>query len=185
MEKISEKFLNTLKNKKIEEIFKETEVMNNKLGEFVKITNPFGVIEEKHIITDQELMLLEGILKQNLNIIPGIGSKKLKTLHKKHYFCLDDLVGLSPRYSKISETLKAISEKNVNELKKFSRIKEEELIFCVDPEDILFLDIETTGQTAGMSVVFLIGIGYLKKDDNENGKYKFTTELLFAREIAE
>ena len=34
-----------------------------------------------------------------------------------------------------------------------------------------------------MSVVFLIGIGYLKKDENE--KLNFTTELLFAREIAE
>jgi hypothetical protein len=183
MEKISEKFLETLSNKKIEEIFKETEVMNNKLGEFVKITNPFGVIEEKHIINNQELILLEGILKQNLNIMPGIGSKKLREYHKKQYFCLDDLVGLSPKYSKVSEILEAISGKNVNELKKNSRIKEEELLFCVDPEDILFLDIETTGQTAGISVVFLIGIGYLKKDENK--KFKFTTELLFAREIAE
>ncbi len=184
MEKISEQFLETLSNKKIEEIFKDTEIVSNDLGEFVKITNPFGVIEEKHIITDQELMLLEGVLKQNLSILPGIGSNKLKKFHKKHYFCLDDLLGLDPKYSQISEILNAISEKKVNELKKISRIKEEELIFCVNPEDILFLDIETTGQQpAGMAEVFLIGIGYLKK--NENEKFNFTTELLFAREIAE
>lgn len=184
MEKISEKFLETFNNKKIEEIFEEIEIINNDLGEFVKITNPFGIIvEEKHIITNQELFLLEGILKQNLNIMPGIGSKKLREYHKKHLFCLDDLVGLSPKYSKVSEILEAISEKNVNKLKKYSRIKEEELLFCGDLEDILFLDIETTGKTAGMSVVFLIGIGYLKKDENE--KFNFTTELLFAREIAE
>ncbi|MCP4761934.1 MAG: hypothetical protein GY870_09130, partial [archaeon] len=68
------------------------------------------------------------------------------------------------------------------ELKKIKNINDEDLIFCVKPEDILFLDIETTGMTG--AEIFLIGIGFLSKKENST-EYFFTTELLFAREISE
>jgi uncharacterized protein YprB with RNaseH-like and TPR domain len=105
---------------------------------------------------------------------------------------IDDLVGLSrDKNNEASHIIKSISCKDVENLKKIKNITEEDLLFCVNPEEILFVDIETTGQTSAQ--IFLIGTGYFEpktvmKAESESfnlSKLDFVVDLIFAREISE
>ncbi|MHA1728612.1 MAG: ribonuclease H-like domain-containing protein [Promethearchaeota archaeon] len=184
---ISEKTLNKYKNKSLKEIFENIELISNNLGECLKIVNPFGSIEPDELITSEILLVFRDIVKRRLTLINGIGKIKSRDLKKKYLNSIDDLIGLlGPRkYSGAAELVNAISTQNIGKLMdiKPRNLTEEELLFCVKPEEILFLDIETTGQTAGPAGIFLLGIGYIS--NNEGSGKKFTSELLFAREVSE
>jgi uncharacterized protein YprB with RNaseH-like and TPR domain len=177
---ISKETLEKYRGKSLEELFGKCEIVRNEFGEFLKIIDPFSI--DKFGITSikkEELLLFERILRSELQLIPGIGTKKSDQLKKKNITDISDLLGLyTKNFCIINEVLKTISSKDVHQLRSLRKTHEEDFLFCVEEKDLLFIDIETTGQTT--AEVFLIGIGYYSKK-----KHRFHTELLFAREIAE
>ncbi|MBN2155658.1 MAG: ribonuclease H-like domain-containing protein [Candidatus Lokiarchaeota archaeon] len=177
---ISNKTLEKYKNKNFEELFGECEIVENEFGEFLKIINPFS-IEDFQIqsITKEELGIFERILRSEFQLIPGIGEKKSLEFNKRSMSDMSDLLGLYAKYScQISEILGTISSKDIHKLRMLKKTHDEDYLFCVNDQDMLFLDIETTGRAT--SEVFLIGIGYYCSETS-----RFRTELLFAREISE
>ena len=177
--RVPKEILEKYKNKSLEELFGNTEIVENEFGEFVKITDPFGLDEfGANRIKKEELQLFECILRSKLQLIPGIGEKKNLFLKKRCITDISDLLGLyTKNYYSIKDVMQTINSKDVHKLRNLKKTRDEDFLFCVNPEEIMFFDIETTGQTS--SEVFLIGMGYYSNQG------KFVTELLFAREIAE
>ncbi len=177
---IPKDILEKFKRKSIEELFGNCEVVENEFGEFLKITNPFNLGKFGiNPIQKIELDLFERILRSELQIIPGIGVKKSTQLKKRKINDISELLGLyTKNFCDIKDVLKTISSKDVHQLRNLRKTHDEDFLFCVTGNDLLFIDIETTGQTT--AEVFLIGIGYYSIETHQ-----FQTELLFAREIAE
>jgi len=174
---ISESILEKYKDKKLEEIFPNSQIINTKYGNFLKINNIFEC-NKNHVIKKDELELFKIIFQYDLKVIDGVGSKTEKNLRKKRINTLYDLNGISPKkYFKINEIIRIIDNCNFEFFNNFQKIKVEYLIPFFNLTDFLFLDIETTGLTN--SETFLIGLGYFDSENN------FKTEILFAREIAE
>ena len=177
---IPKEILDKYKGKSLEELFGNCEVVENEFGEFLKITDPFSMDKFGiNPIQKIELDLFERILRSELQLIPGIGGKKSTQLKKRKINDISDLLGLyTKNFCDINSVLKIISSKDIHQLRNLRKAHEEDFLFCVKGNDLLFIDIETTGQST--AEVFLIGIGYYSEKTKQ-----FITELLFAREIAE
>ncbi len=177
---IPDEILEKFKGKSLEELFGNCEIVENQFGEFLKITDPFDMQEFGiNPIQKEELHLFERILRSELQLIPGIGAKKSTQLKQRNINDISDLLGLyTKNFCTISDILKTISSKDIHQLRNLRKTHDEDFLFCVEEQDLLFIDIETTGQTT--AEVFLIGIGYYSPEES-----KFITELLFAREISE
>ncbi|TFG21218.1 MAG: hypothetical protein EU530_01110 [Promethearchaeota archaeon] len=177
---IPKEILEKFKGKSLEELFGKCEIVENEFGEFLKITDPFNFDKFGiNPIQKIELDLFERILRSELQLIPGIGAKKSTQLKKRKIHDISELLGLyTKNFCDINDVLNTISSKNVYQLRNLRKTHDEDFLFCVTGSDLLFIDIETTGQTT--AEVFLIGIGYYSIENDQ-----FQTELLFAREIAE
>ncbi|MBD3353220.1 MAG: hypothetical protein GF364_17200 [Candidatus Lokiarchaeota archaeon] len=179
---VSDAVLDRYRNKNLFEIFDNVELIENELGQFLKIVDPFDTINQSEYISHKELKVFEYLTNRKLSLIYGIANKSCKHLRKKNIHRIADLVGLSNKnYLEAGELSTLISCKDVENLKRNRNFKDEDLLFCTKPEDIVFLDIETTGQLN--AEIFLIGIGYFILLEEQ--QYEFKTELLFAREISE
>ena len=71
-------------DKELGEIFSEIEIVKTELGEFIKITNPFGTLEENQLILKEELELIQETLTFKIDLIPGVGNKSSNILRKKN-----------------------------------------------------------------------------------------------------
>jgi uncharacterized protein YprB with RNaseH-like and TPR domain len=177
---IPQEILDKYKGKTLEELFGNCEVVENEFGEFLRITDPFDMDKFGiNPIQKEELDLFERILRSELQLIPGIGAKKSTQLKKRKINDISDLLGLyTKHFCDINDVLRTISSKDIHQLRNLRKTHDEDFLFCVEGSDLLFIDIETTGQTT--AEVFLIGVGYYSVEHQQ-----FQTELLFAREIAE
>jgi len=179
MGSISKKIYEKYQGLDFDEIFEELEVVKTDLGDFLKITNPFGTLGKEKLIKKEDLILIQELLTFKIDLIPGVGVKSTGTFRGKSINNINDLIGIHPRkYCEAADIINAISEKDISNLKSLSKLKEEELIFCASPDEILFMDIETTGLNAGTAEIFLIGIGFIKDS-------RFFTEILLARDKSE
>lgn len=188
---ISNSVLDQFEHKRLEDIFQDLHVVETEYGEFIKIKNGFGCLNPSEHLYEEELSIFQHFAKRNLKFIPGITTTKSENFKRKNLTKIDDLIGISQiDSSEIQKICDNIRSKNSHELKTNKNVKEEDLLFCAKPEEILFLDIETTGQIN--SQIFLLGLGFIQKKEitQKDGKkytekYQFVVEQLFAREISE
>lgn len=188
---VSNSVLEQYESKRLEDIFQDLHVVETEYGGFLKINNGFGCLNPSEHLYEEELSIFQHFALRNLKFIPGITTSKSENLKRKNLNKINELMGiLEINNSEIRKVCEDIRLKNGNRLKTNKNVKEEDLLFCAKPEEILFLDIETTGQFN--SQIFLLGIGFIqKKQHNQNNgknyteKYQFIVEQLFAREISE
>lgn len=102
-----------------------------------------------------------GDLLFNLKLIKGIGPVTETRLHEQGIANVSDLLE-HPRWGNHARYIKnLIEQQRVKELQLMGA-KDRELLSYFDPEDILFLDIETTGLWASQPL-FLVGLLYHRK----------------------
>jgi uncharacterized protein YprB with RNaseH-like and TPR domain len=120
-------------------------------------------------------------LKRDLSIVKGIGAQTCDKLASSGLRRLEDLVYSSRRSwrAQASLLLELIKGNQAGPLRASRRVKDLDLMFCFKPEQVAYLDIETTGLHAD-SRVFAIAIGI-----SEPREKRFKISQLFARDLAE
>ncbi|MCK4688310.1 MAG: ribonuclease H-like domain-containing protein [Candidatus Lokiarchaeota archaeon] len=157
--------------KNLEEIFENSQVMKNEMGEFIEI-----IWEEKDFPEDLGLLIAKKKIIQNLKTVHYIGEKVEKKLKRRGVQTLNDLK-INLRYqNSANQILRLIRNKDHKTLKKNRYIDDLDLSFCFKIEDFLFLDIETLGLYD--SPMIIVGLGYY----NNN---KFEIHIHFARDLEE
>jgi len=116
------------------------------------------------------------VLHTNLRLLKGIGPVTEEKLRRQGYKCVFDLLH-HPRWSAHAvNVMDLIQSQQLNELQMLGA-RSWELLSYFEPEDILFIDIETTGLWASQPL-FLIGLLYYRQG-------KFFINQLFARNYGE
>ncbi len=157
--------------KNLEEIFENSQVIKNEMGEFIEI-----IWEEKDFPEDLGLLIAKKKIIQNLKTVHYIGEKVEKKLKRRGVQTLNDLK-INLRYqNSANQILRLIRNKDHKTLKKNRYIDDLDLSFCFKIEDFLFLDIETLGLYD--SPMIIVGLGYY----NNN---KFEIHIHFARDLEE
>lgn len=157
--------------KNLEEIFENSQVIKNEMGEFIEI-----IWEEKDFPDDLGLLIAKKKIIQNLKTVHYIGEKVEKKLKRRGVQTLNDLK-INLRYqNSANQILRLIRNKDHKTLKKNRYIDDLDLSFCFKIEDFLFLDIETLGLYD--SPMIIVGLGYY----NNN---KFEIHIHFARDLEE
>ena len=154
------------KGKSITEIFPNNKIKNNSMGSFLNIYWKQNLPFNSKISSTRKRLL------RNLKTIHQIGEKTESYLKRRGVNNLFDLIGHCGYQKNAMKLINMIKEKNYQLLEKNYYIKDIDLLFCFKLEDLLFLDIESTGLYG--SSVFLIGLGYFK-----NGIFKI--KQYFAR----
>jgi len=116
------------------------------------------------------------VLQTNLQLVRGIGPVTEEKLRQQGYTSLADLLN-HPRWNEYAvNVINLIQNQQINELQMLGA-RQWELLSYFEPEDILFIDIETTGLWASQPL-FLIGLLYYRQG-------KFFINQLFARNYSE
>ncbi|MHA1848449.1 MAG: ribonuclease H-like domain-containing protein, partial [Promethearchaeota archaeon] len=117
-------------------------------------------------------------LLKRCDLIKGVGKTHRAKYGLKHpRSLLDYKYSSKPAIrEQASKILEIIIRKDVREIKNFKTVPDISLLYCFTPEDILYLDIETTGFINAN--IFLIGIGEIRNNS------LFVTQL-FARNLSE
>jgi len=158
--------------KNLEEIFENSQVIKNEMGEFIEI-----IWEEKDFPDDLGLLIAKKKIIQNLKTVHYIGEKVEKKLKRRGVQTLNDLK-INLRYqNSANQILRLIRNKDHKTLKKNRYIDDLDLSFCFKIEDFLFLDIETLGLYD--SPMIIVGLGYY------NNNKKFEIHIHFARDLEE
>ena len=183
---ISDFILDSFRGKTIRDIVGDrgyVDEIENNLGTFLRITNGFGSTTNVLPITKQELLFFEKFINRNLSLINGVSKNKEIQFRKRNLNKIEDFIGLSlKKYDNAHELINLIKCRNISQLKQRRSIKDEDILYCSEPNKLLFLDIETTGQSN--SEIFLIGLCYFQYNEKLNND-EIISELLFAREIVE
>ncbi len=158
--------------KKLEELFPNHIIINNDMGEFMKI-----VWKEEEIPNDLPLIATKNNLLRNLKTVYYIGEHIEVKLMKRGVRSLYDLKTHIRYKDSANGILKLIENKDYKQLCANKYINDIDATFCFDLGDFLFLDIETLGLYD--SPMIIIGIGFYNK------KKKYEIHLLFARDIEE
>ena len=159
------------KGKLFEDLFKNSKIVNNKMGEFLELI--WYLEDYPH---DLHLFIAKKKLLHNLKIINFIGEKIEYKLKRRGVFTLNDLsINLKYRNSAI-EILKLIQSKAYKDLYRNRYINDLDLSFCFCLNDFLFLDVETLGLYD--SPMIIVGLGFY---NNSN----FEIHILFARDLEE
>jgi len=162
------KYIEQYEGKLITEVFTNNKIKNNPLGSFLSI------FWEQDLPFYSEIATTRSRLLKNLKAVHLIGEKTENYLKRRGVNNLYDLIGHCGYQKDAMKIINMIKEKNYQLLERNYYIKDIDLLFCFRLEDLLFLDIESTGLYG--SNVFLIGLGYFK-----NGIYKI--KQYFARTL--
>ncbi len=158
------------KGKKLEELFQNHEIVSNEMGQFMKI------MWEEKFPKDLNLLVTRKRLLHNLKTVYYIGEKIERKLQRKGVKTLFDL-NFNLRYKdSASHILSLINNKDYKTLSRNKYVRDLDLLFCFNKEDLLFLDIETLGLYD--SPMIIIGVGFFRND-------KFEINLFFARDLEE
>jgi len=160
------------RGKKLEELFRNHQIIKNNQGEFIDIT-----WEEDNFPSDLNLFVTKKKLLHNLKIIHNIGEFNEKKLKGRGIKTLKDFKFLNLRYrDSANYLLQLIETKEFNILKKNRYIDDLDVSFCFKTEELLFLDIETLGIYD--NAIIILGIGFFKD-------HKYEVHLFFARDLEE
>ena len=164
-------FLDQYRGVKLEDIFNQNSIINNKFGSFMEISwsinNPDWNLD---------LLNTRKSLLRNLKAVYYIWDKIEEKLLKKGIKSILDLK-LHTRYNKYAlELLDLIKRKEYRLLLQNRYIYDLDVSFCFSLQDLLFIDIETLGIYD--SPIIIIGLGYFQ--DN-----CYQIKILFARDLEE
>jgi uncharacterized protein YprB with RNaseH-like and TPR domain len=140
--------------KELTEIFHNHKIKTNEMGSFLNIYWQEKLSFRSNLVSTKRKLL------KNLKAVQNIGVKTENYLKKRGINNLLDLIYHCGYQRNAMEVINQIKEKNFQLLEKNFYIKDIDLLFCFRLEDLLFLDIESTGVYG--SSVFLIGLGYFK-----------------------
>lgn len=164
-------FIKGYEGKRIEDLFQNNRVIKNNMGEFMEI-----IWKESTIPYDINLDKSRKRLLHNLKTIYYIGDKIERKLVRRGVKSLYDLK-INLKYMNSANTLlKLIKAKDYNSLSKNRYIRDLDVAFCFNLEDLLFIDIETMGSYN--SPIIIIGLGFYRKEN-------FEIHVLFARNFTE
>jgi len=164
-------FIKGYEGKSIEDLFKNNRVIKNDMGEFMEIK-----WKDSTFPCDINLDKSRKRLLHNLKTIYYIGDKIERKLIKRGVKSLYDLK-INLKYMNSANTLlELIKTKNYNLLCENRYIKDLDVAFCFNLEDLLFIDIETMGSYN--SPIIIVGLGFYRKEI-------FEIHILFARNFTE
>jgi len=159
------------KDKKIEDIFHNHNIVRNSMGQFMEI-----IWKEDNFQCDLKLSLSKNKILRNLKTVYYIGENLERQLNRKGVKSLYDLrINLKYNIS-AHRVLDLIENKEYRRLNRNKNIYDLDVAFCFDIEELLFLDIETLGLYD--SPIIMVGLGYFKNN-------KFEIHILFARDLEE
>ncbi|NVM43952.1 MAG: ribonuclease H-like domain-containing protein [Candidatus Lokiarchaeota archaeon] len=159
------------KDKKIEDIFRNHNIVRNPMGQFMEI-----IWKEDNFQCDLKLSLSKKKILRNLKTVYYIGETLERQLNRKGVKSLYDLrINLKYNLS-AHRVLDLIENKEYRSLYRNKNIYDLDVAFCFDLEELLFLDIETLGLYD--SPIIMVGLGYFKNN-------KFEIHILFARDLEE
>ncbi len=159
------------KDKKIEDIFHNHNIVRNSMGQFMEI-----IWKEDNFQCDLKLSLSKNKILRNLKTVYYIGENLERQLNRKGVKSLYDLrIDLKYNIS-AHRVLDLIENKEYRRLNRNKNIYDLDVAFCFDIEELLFLDIETLGLYD--SPIIMVGLGYFKNN-------KFEIHILFARDLEE
>lgn len=165
------KMVEQYRDKTIEELFPNHEIISNNLGQFMRIS---WEIEE--IPCDMKLSITRKYLLSNLKAVTYIGENIEEYFYKRGIKNLIDLkqnLRFSPAANALLDLIK---NKDYQSLSQNKYINDFHLLFCFHPEELLFIDIETLGIYD--SPIIMIGIGFFLDK-------KFHIDILLARDLEE
>ena len=166
-----ESVINQYKGKRIEEIFPNHRIRNNKLGSCMEI-----YWDTTDYSCNLDLELTRRKLLTNLKAVYYVGEKIEKDLLKKGVLSLFDLRYHLKYFHSVNNILESIKTKDYRVLCEHKDIFDLDVLFCFKIEELLFLDIETLGLHA--DPIILVGIGFFKMD-------YFMMRIVFARNLDE
>lgn len=158
------KIIKEYEEKDLNEIFQNTRLKENEFGSFLNI------FWEEKLPFNSKILSTRARLLKNLKTVHNIGEKTENYLKNRGINSLLDLIGHCGYQKNAMKVINQIKEKNFQLLERNYYIKDIDLIFCFKLEELLFLDIESTGLYG--SSVFLVGLGYFK-----NGSFKIKQYL--------
>ncbi len=157
--------------KKLEELFKNHQVIKNSMGEFLEIIWKIG-----NFALDLDLTSTKKRLLRNLKSVHYIGEYFERRLIKRGIRTLNDLKNNKKYRKSASEILRKIEKKDYISLCKNKYIYDLDVSFCFENEDLLFIDIETLGIYD--SPIIIVGLGFFKENQYQIRQY-------FARDLEE
>ncbi len=133
--------------------------------------NEFGVFEVlKHRTENVDVVFPnQELLERDLHLIYGIGPVTIGKLNEAGYHTINDLMQ-HPKWSKAAnEVLRIIKDKDVSRLARYGA-SDFQLLSFYKPEEIIFIDIETTGLYY-IHPVFLVGMLSFKDGQGEISQF--------------
>lgn len=129
-----------------------------KLLEEREATNEIGVFQLLKLQTENVNFVFPGeeLLETDLRLIFGIGPATIGKLNEAGYYTINDLLQHPKWRQAAAEVLKIIKSKDFNRLARYGA-SDLELLSFFKPEEIIFIDIETSGLYY-IHPVFLVGM---------------------------
>lgn len=129
-----------------------------KLLEEREETNEIGVFQLLKLQTENVNFVFPGeeLLETDLRLIFGIGPATIGKLNEAGYYTINDLLQHPKWRQAAAEVLKIIKSKDFNRLARYGA-SDLELLSFFKPEEIIFIDIETSGLYY-IHPVFLVGM---------------------------
>ena len=166
-----ESLIKQYKGKRIEDVFPNHRIRNNKLGSCMEIYWDIA-----NYSCNLDLKLTRKKLLTNLKTIYYIGEKIERKLLKKGVLSLFDLKYHLKYCHSVNNILESIRNKDYRVLCEHKDIFDLDVLFCFEKEELLFLDIETLGLYA--DPIILVGLGFFKME-------YFMMRIIFARNLDE
>ncbi len=157
--------------KKLEDLFKNQQVIKNSMGEFLEI-----IWKVDNFAIDLNLTSTKKSLLRNLKSVHYIGEYIERRLSKRGIKTLNDLKNNKKYRKSASEILRLIKKKDYKSLCKNKYIYDLDVSFCFENEDLLFIDIETLGIYD--SPIIIVGLGFFREN-------QYQIRLFFARDLEE
>ncbi len=159
------------RGKKLEDLYGSSRGIRNEMGEFLEI-----FWSENKIPPFINFLKAKTKLISNLKTVTSIGEVIEKQLLRKGVKTLYDLKHHLKYQDSANEILNCIDNKDYYALYNRKFVRDLDLIFCFEPKDLLFLDIETLGLFDNS--IILIGLGAFENDS-------FFIRQMFARNLEE
>ncbi len=159
------------RGKKLEDLYGSSQRVCNEMGEFLEIFR-----SENKIPPFISFLKAKAKLVSNLKTVPSIGEVIEKQLLRRGIKNLYDLKHHLKYKDFAGKIINFINNKDYQALHDWKYVRDLDLIFCFEPKDLLFLDIETLGLFDDS--IILIGLGYFEKNS-------FSIHQLFARTLEE
>ena len=165
--KITEKY----KGKTIEELFPNHSIIHNSMGFFMEISWHLSDMPCQLNLASTKKNLLN-----NLKSIERIGEITEKELMNRSMHAIPDLAHNLKYQHSAEKMIKLIRAKDYLTFSNKKNVYDIDVLFCFNPEELLFLDIETLGLY--LAPIIMIGCGFFQKEG-------IVIQVLFARDLEE